>query len=96
VDALVREFDEEFGVALEPLYLLGETSFFHHGRKRALAAWVCRLGPDRAFHLSEHLEIRWLPCVALEALDLVDSDRKLLPLVRDCLEGSRDSSGTKT
>lgn len=86
--ALIREFDEEFGARLEPLALMGETSFEHRGRRRSLAAWACRLGEDSALRLTEHLESRWLSPEDAETLDLVDSDRKLLPVIRAWIEAS--------
>jgi len=80
-DALVREFDEEFGVPVEPIALIGETSFVHKGSTRSLAAWACRLAGDRELKLREHLEVRW--CLPEESLELpfVESDRSLLPRI---------------
>lgn len=81
-EALVREFDEEFGARLVPLRRLGETSFMNRGRDRLLAAWLADLPPAENLQLNEHLCFDWVDLGALEALDLADSDRKLLDLIR--------------
>ncbi|MFZ4618004.1 MAG: NUDIX domain-containing protein [Rectinemataceae bacterium] len=81
--ALVREFDEEFAASLVPLRLIGETSFVHRGITRALAAWACRLANPGSLTLVEHESVGWFEPGALAGLDLVDSDRKLLPCVLD-------------
>jgi 8-oxo-dGTP diphosphatase len=80
-EALVREFDEEFGAALRPLKALGETSFVNKGVERGLVAWLGELAPDARLELREHLASRWLGGGELTALALADSDRKLLPYV---------------
>ncbi len=84
--ALVREFDEEFAASLEPLWLIGETSFVHHSVTRALAAWACRLADPESLNLLEHEAVGWFEPGALFGLDLVDSDRKLLPFVLDYIK----------
>ena len=86
-EALEREFDEEFGMPLLPVELIAETSFVHHGRRRRLAAWACKLEGDRNFRLREHLELRW--CLPEEALILpfVESDRSLLPRILEWMTG---------
>jgi 8-oxo-dGTP diphosphatase len=92
-DALVREFEEEFGASLEPRSLIGETSFMHHGRNRALAAWVCRVDRNSELRLCEHIESRWLSLGEIELLELVDSDRKLLPFIRAWLKAASRRTG---
>lgn len=81
-EALVREFREEFLSALEVHDLIGETSFVHRGRKRALAAWSCSLPAKASLTLTEHAEWRWFGFSEIEGLALVESDRKLLPCIR--------------
>jgi 8-oxo-dGTP diphosphatase len=87
--ALVREFDEEFGIEARPLRLLGETAFDHGGSARALAAWLIELPPYADIELREHERTAWASPEELDCLDLVDSDRKLVGFVRDCLAGLR-------
>jgi 8-oxo-dGTP diphosphatase len=81
-EALVREFDEEFSARLVPLRRLGETSFMNRGRDRLLAAWLAELSPGESPRLNEHQSFDWVGLEALEALELADSDRKLLGLIR--------------
>ena len=80
-EALVREFDEEFGIAIGVRRLLGEALFPHRGVDRVLAAWLIELAPFTRPKLLEHEEIAWASALELEALRLVDSDRDLLPYV---------------
>ena len=79
--ALIREVDEEFGVAVRPLKALGEASFIHHERARDLCAWSVELDRGRPLDLREHLEVRWVGPEELESLDLAGSDRQLLSFV---------------
>ena len=79
--ALSREFDEEFGIAVSARSLLGETVFPHRGAERILAAWLIELAPFHRPSLFEHEELGWASGPELEALQLVDSDRKLLEFV---------------
>jgi len=79
--AIKREFDEEFGIDVGPLRLLGESVFPHRGTDRVLAAWLIELKPYKRPKLLEHEEIAWADAGELAALTLVDSDRKLLPYI---------------
>lgn len=81
-EALVREFDEEFGARIRPLRRLGETSFMNRGRDRLLAAWLAELEEGHSPRLNEHQSCDWIGLEALENLDLADSDRKLLAFIR--------------
>ncbi|MBL8968268.1 MAG: NUDIX domain-containing protein [Spirochaetaceae bacterium] len=80
-EALEREFLEEFGASIQARRRLGETSFMHKGKDRALVAWLADLPEGERLELREHLECRWLKPREIGELDLADSDRKLLPLV---------------
>lgn len=79
--ALIREFDEEFGAAIEALAFIGETEFEHGGRHRVLAAWACRRRQSGNLELREHLEIRWCTPEETVGLPFVESDGRLLPRV---------------
>jgi len=81
-EALEREFLEEFGARIQVVRFLGETRFAHRGRMRMLAAWEIRLEPNDVAILNEHSEAAWLPLESITEMDLADSDRSLLPLVR--------------
>jgi len=88
-EALVREFDEGFGVPIEPLVLIGETGFVHAGTRRTLAAWACRLGIEKRLRLRAHLEYRWCLPEETRGLDLVESDERLLPRIIEWMSGTR-------
>ena len=90
--ALVREFDEEFGAPLEALSLIGETDFVHKGRRRLLAAWVCRRSRGGDLELRAHLEVRWCLPEETEELPFVESDRKLLPCVLEWVKAEEGLS----
>jgi ADP-ribose pyrophosphatase len=97
--ALAREFDEEFGVSVHPVRLLGEAIFPHRGIDRALAAWLIEIEPFSKPQLLEHDEVAWAGPTELEALRLVDSDRDLLRFVLPLIEGdlkNEPSSGRKS
>jgi len=79
--ALTREFTEEFGARIQPLQLLTEVSFLHKGSDRELAAWLAYLPESERLELSEHSELTWASCADVRSLDLVDSDRLILPSV---------------
>jgi 8-oxo-dGTP diphosphatase len=79
--AIEREFREEFDIDIRALRSLGESIFPHRGEDRILAAWLIDLAPYMRPKLLEHEEIAWADATGLASLDLVDSDRKLLPIV---------------
>lgn len=79
--ALIREFDEELGIAVKPLRSIGEGSFESASGRRQLAAWLVELPPESVFQLREHSDIAWVAQGELQAIDLADSDRMLLPLL---------------
>jgi 8-oxo-dGTP diphosphatase len=79
--AIAREFREEFCIDVRALRSLGESVFPHRGEDRILAAWLIDLAPFHRPKLLEHEEVAWADPESLVSLDLVDSDRKLLPLV---------------
>ncbi len=80
-EALVREFDEEFGLPIEPMALIGETGFEHRGTHRTLAAWACRRLHFGVLELRAHLEVRWCRPEEMSGLPFVESDSRLLPRV---------------
>ncbi len=85
-EALVREFDEEFNIAIRAKRLLGEAVFPHRGNDRILAAWLIELDPFHKPKLIEHEELAWASARMLESLQLVDSDRKLLDFILPLLQ----------
>jgi 8-oxo-dGTP diphosphatase len=79
--AIAREYREEFGIDVRALRALGESVFPHRGEDRVLAAWLIDLAPYTRPKLLEHEEVAWVGADGLAALDLVDSDRKLVQFV---------------
>ncbi|MDR2500092.1 MAG: NUDIX domain-containing protein [Treponema sp.] len=80
--ALIREYQEEFGVPIETGPLIGTARFEHQGMSRTLRAYrifFTDREASRNFTLAEHSAWRWIPVRDLESCDLADSDRKLLP-----------------
>ncbi|MGB4572219.1 MAG: NUDIX domain-containing protein [Rectinemataceae bacterium] len=94
--ALLREFAEEFGVAIFSLARLGEIGFLHKGAERRLCAWRIRIEPESFLELREHMDIDWVDREALKRLDLVDSDRQLLPFIEPALESVPESGTDST
>lgn len=79
--ALRREFEEELGIPVEPVRLLGSTRFFSDTGERELAAWQVRIASGCAPALREHSEFAWLSLEEIRAIDLADSDRGILDLI---------------
>jgi 8-oxo-dGTP diphosphatase len=83
-EALVREFDEEFGVAVNPGPFLGSASFEHRGIPRLLKAYRIFFPGGASpglenLKLREHTEWRWVAIDEIQSLDFAPSDLKLLP-----------------
>lgn len=79
-EATIREFDEEFGLAVSVGATIGLSSFQNNGKQYELAALLVSFeGAPR--ELREHDEVRWVGSEELESLDLSDSDRSLVPYV---------------
>jgi 8-oxo-dGTP diphosphatase len=89
LSALVREIEEELGVAIVPQAFLGEVlldGVVGGGAPGAstLRVWWARIGSGRPV-AHEHAQIRWVGAAELEALDWIPADRPLLPAVRTLL-----------
>ncbi len=80
--ALRREFLEEFAISCLPLRLLGETRFVHGGIERTLAAWLIELSDLTSPELREHEKVQWTEIEELGNLDFVESDGRLIELIR--------------
>jgi 8-oxo-dGTP diphosphatase len=89
-EALAREYEEEFGVAVSVGDLVGKASFEHHGRQFSLHAYQIDF-LKKNFTLAEHTEWRWAALKEIESRDFAGSDRLLLPEIKSYLDGS--SSG---
>lgn len=82
-DALVREFDEEFGARIIPLRALGSAVFMNRGKDRLLVAWLAELPEGEKLELREHQSIKWLSLDDIEEIDMADSDKLLFPYLRN-------------
>jgi len=88
--ALVREYQEEFGVTVTPGPFLAEGAFEHRGRPYTLRAYRVSFDPAGLVP-REHSAWRWASWEELDALTagaerrFVDSDRALLPALRAAL-----------
>ncbi len=83
--ALLREFDEEFGVAVRVGGKLGQSWFEHSGKHYELSAIQIDLDQS-PLELREHSETRWVGSSEIVDLQLTDSDRSLLPFVLHLLK----------
>jgi len=89
LSALVREIDEELGVAIEPQAFLGEVVLdgaVAGGQPGAstLRVWWARL-TGGVLEAREHAQLRWVSVEDLDGLDWIAADRPLLPAVRALL-----------
>jgi 8-oxo-dGTP diphosphatase len=75
--ALIREFNEEFGLAVTVGSFLGSAVFAHRGVERPLYAHEVRFQGEPA--LREHTAWKWASLAEIETLDFAGSDRLLLP-----------------
>jgi 8-oxo-dGTP diphosphatase len=85
VDALIREYFEEFGVPIKVGPLLAGAEFVHNNKNFRLKAYRV-LFISRNFTLTEHSEWRWAALSEIETLDFAGSDRRLLPALQAYLE----------
>jgi 8-oxo-dGTP diphosphatase len=85
-EALIREFREEFGVAVTVGPCAASASFEHGGVVRELCAYFVTFGCFD-FVLREHTAWKWADFAEIEKLDFAGSDRKLFPALKVYLEG---------
>lgn len=85
-DAAIREFDEEFGLAITVGTMVGQSTFQNNGKHYELAALLVSFDGE-PMELCEHDEVRWVDAVELNTLDLSDSDRSLVTFVAPLLVG---------
>lgn len=93
LQALVREFREEFGIDVIPGQFIAEAFFYHYDHKVTLHAYsieVPHRGDVNPYVLSEHTEYKWVDIDSIRELDFVDSDRLLYPAVRSFILGEKD------
>lgn len=80
--AIVREFEEEFGVKVTVGEKIAETFFMHNGQQVALHAYAITLPHDgiaQKYVLTEHTEYKWAMPAEIPTLSFVDSDMLIYP-----------------
>lgn len=80
--AIVREFEEEFGVKVSVGEKIAQTFFMHNGAQVALHAYgitVPHDGNAQKYRLTEHTEYKWAFPAEIPTLNFVDSDMLIYP-----------------
>ncbi len=85
VDALIREFDEEFAIPITVKTFIGSSTFIHNEKQYELHAYEVHLQSEN-LELRFHSQVKWLTLDEIEALPLADSDRALIPAIRAYLQ----------
>jgi 8-oxo-dGTP diphosphatase len=86
-EALIREYDEEFGVTIRVGRHVGQAGFEHHGKARTLNAYRVYFTAQIPV-MREHTETRWVSFAELETLDFAGSDTKLFPFLGSLIDAS--------
>ncbi|MBO4320171.1 MAG: NUDIX domain-containing protein [Treponema sp.] len=84
-EALIREFQEEFGIDVVAGSLIASAEFYHNGEKVDLHAYTIQVphrGDENPYVLTEHTEYMWADIDSIQGLDFVDSDKLIYPSVR--------------
>ncbi len=81
--ALKREFFEEMGIAVETGECIATARFENKSGPVTLLAYDVRIPRNADIKLTEHSELRWVTLDEIETLTFVDSDRLLLPRIRE-------------
>jgi 8-oxo-dGTP diphosphatase len=90
-EALVREFQEEFSLAIKVGEELARAVFTHMGVKRNLRAYLIQFetaGFAEALVLNCHEEWKWASIEEIEKLDFAPSDVKILPALKAYLKAN--------
>lgn len=80
--AIVREFQEEFGVTVEVHEKITETVFMHNDKQISLHAYAIKVphdGMTEKYVLTEHTEYDWVEPAVIPTLNFVDSDMLVYP-----------------
>ncbi len=82
--AVIREFEEEFGVKVKVGNPVANAQFKHNGELRELKAYeifVPHDGIETKYVLTEHTEYKWAEPAEIPQLNFVDSDLLIYPQV---------------
>lgn len=92
VEALVREFKEEFSIDIRVGEKLAEAEFTHKGIISDLFAYrVFFLNDNPTWVLSEHDQIKWATIDEIKTLQFVDSDLLLIEQIEKSLKDENTS-----
>ncbi|MBB6478675.1 (deoxy)nucleoside triphosphate pyrophosphohydrolase [Spirochaeta isovalerica] len=81
-EAIIREWDEEFRIDVEPGVFICSGTFSHKGKDFLLSAYEVTLLSEN-FQLLEHTEIQWKTMDTIEKMDVADSDRGLFSQIKE-------------
>jgi len=81
--AIVREFEEEMGISAVPGEFLTSVEFANKSGPSTLLAYRVRGIDELPTRLTEHSELRWASLEEIDTLEFVDSDRLLLPFLKE-------------
>jgi 8-oxo-dGTP diphosphatase len=84
--AIKREFFEEMGITVEIGEKIATVSFENKSGTSTLTAYDISIPNADDIRLTEHSEIRWATLSEIERLSFVDSDRLLLPMIKERYE----------
>lgn len=90
--AIVREFEEEFGVKVSVGEKIAETFFMHNGVQVALHAYEIKVPHDgiaQKYVLTEHTEYKWAMPAEIPTLNFVDSDMLIYSDVMKWVAGKK-------
>jgi len=73
--ALIRECQEELGIVIVPKYQIAQTTMKYPRGPITLTTFLCDL-PTGEPHLTEHVELRWLPPAQLKTINWAPLDRE--------------------
>ncbi|MBO5137321.1 MAG: NUDIX domain-containing protein [Spirochaetaceae bacterium] len=80
--AIIREFQEEFSVDVQVGTYIANSSFNHKGKDFKLFAYQIFFKEENPnWILNEHTQIDWFTIDEINKLNLVDSDKKILPQI---------------
>lgn len=88
-DAIVREMLEEFGESVLVGEQIASSSFERKGMTNTLRAYEVFFsndGLEKPFALTEHTEYKWVDFDNIPTDNFVDSDLKILPIVKKFIE----------
>lgn len=81
--SLLREFREEMAIDVSVGRLIGTAEFTNRNGPSELLAYEVSIPVDLPVELTEHSSVTWATMDEIERLEFVDSDRLLLPAIKE-------------